>query len=104
MQQHTREQRDELVRSFKASGMTQRAWCRSHGVNYHTLQYWLHHKPIQHERTQQANTSRFIEVTAPLASSVAVRLCLGSDTELVFTELPPAAYLCELARVLRRPC
>ena len=33
--------RQELLQSFKSSGLAQQAWCRTHGVNVHSLRYWL---------------------------------------------------------------
>lgn len=44
------------IASFRASGQSAPAWCDEHGVNIHTLRYWL----------QKTSASRKSEPTIPV--------------------------------------
>ena len=97
MARYTPEQRQELVQAFKKSGMMQRAFAEQHGVNFHTLQYWLHRSPNREK-------VHFVEVRDAGGSThkeqARVRLKLGAKVELEMAELPPAEYLAQLLEVL----
>lgn len=97
MRRYSQEERREIIKAFRSSGLTQREFARARGVNFHTLQHWLHYKPKQ-------ATPRFVEVKTTPATAASIRLHVSTDLELSLTELPPPAYLADLARNLRAPC
>jgi hypothetical protein len=51
-----REMWEGRIASFRASGQSAPAWCNEHGVNIHTLRYWL----------QKTSSSRKSEPTVPV--------------------------------------
>lgn len=40
---------EERIASFRASGQSAPAWCNEHGVNIHTLRYWLQKTSASHK-------------------------------------------------------
>ena len=38
---HTQEEWEILINEFKASGLSQRKWCKVHNEDRNSLQYWL---------------------------------------------------------------
>ena len=80
-----RERWREQVVALEGSGLSRAAFCRRHGINYHTMTYWVSHFREQQQRgsvsfngeprtrdeakptSQAADTSAasFVEVTLP---------------------------------------
>jgi hypothetical protein len=54
-----REKMFSLVTDWRASGLTQKAFGKLHGVNVATLGYW-----ISKSKEQESNTKSFIEMTS----------------------------------------
>lgn len=79
----SREQWQELVNQFEQSGLSQRAFCDTNGINYDRLGFWN-----RRFRKLATASDLFIElprdVTAELPSSTAwdVELDLGNGTVL----------------------
>lgn len=46
----------KMIEKFKASGKSQRVWCREHGIKRSTLRYWL-------ERTDELSEGREVRFT-----------------------------------------
>jgi hypothetical protein len=92
------------VGEFKASGLTQRAFCESRGVKFSAFRNWLYRlrRTGQVQSAQKKRGGGFIQVVAATPkSNVMCKLQLGR-MELVFSALPPAAYLGELLRLMDR--
>ena len=51
------EYRRQVVAEYQASGMTQKAFCREHGVALSTLGYWL-----KRERESRDTASSFVQI------------------------------------------
>ena len=51
------EYRRQVVAEYQSSGMTQKAFCREHGVALSTLGYWL-----KRERESQDAASTFVQI------------------------------------------
>ena len=102
MRRYSQEERRAIVKAFKSSGMTQRGFARTSGVNFHTLQHWLHYKP-KRSKPKTAKV-RFVEVNPTATDRSAIRLRVAADLELSLSELPPPAYLVELSRTLASSC
>lgn len=98
MTRYSIEQRQQFVREFRASGLTQRAFAKKHGINVNTLHHWLNRGVTQSEQKCPA----FVEVrqAAPTPSKGEIRLCIRGEVELALEELPPVEYLVELSRAL----
>jgi len=54
-----RERMLTLVADWKASGLTQKAFCKLHGIGVATLGYW-----VSRAKEQESCTGGFIEMTA----------------------------------------
>ena len=91
---------DEYERRPK--GLTQAEFARKHGVNLGTLQSWLYRlRRDQKAMARVESTPRFIEIEAPVAPLVRVRVgavCVDFET------LPPPAWVAELASLGGRSC
>jgi len=62
-------QRERLIALYKTSGLSQKAFARREGVNYHTFVSWLAHSRLAAVPATRPNapfpTPGFIEVRAP---------------------------------------
>jgi len=66
--------RAEIIAGYASSGLTQKAYARREGVNYHTLVAWLgqirrHCSPPKSARETEVNAPRFAQLTWPPAAS-----------------------------------
>lgn len=74
------ERRAEIIAGYAASGLTQKAYARREGVNYHTLVAWLgrsrrHAAPRVAGAQAEADAPRFAQLTwPPAAAAIASRL------------------------------
>ena len=93
-----------LTRLFGGSGQTQREYCEQRGLKFSAFRNWLY--SLRREapgRSKPGKSSgRFIQVvpSAP-KPSVVCKLQVGR-AEMLFSELPPAAYVGELLRLMDR--
>lgn len=71
--QELRELWAERVVAFLASGLSQRAWCREHGLKQERLSYWL--RKFRAEASAKPN-GRWLQLDslAPSASGVSLRI------------------------------
>lgn len=94
----TRQQWVGLVEAWRASGQTQVEFAAVHGVNVHTLRWWVHDLRAHSSAVGPAR-GRFVElgsaVEDPPAQHAGVRVEL-EHAVLEFSTLPPAAWLREL--------
>lgn len=81
------------VQAWRASGLSQRAYCRQHDINPHRLSYWSR-RPTQPE---PGLTLIPLDVR-PAASPMTL---VGADWRLEFNQTPPAEWLAQLLG--RRP-
>ena len=94
----------EVVGKFESSGLTQRDYCEQNGLPINAFRNWLYQ--VRGKAYAQPNRKsardRFIQVV-PAAPKplVLCKLRVGS-AELVFSELPPTAYLSDLLRLMDR--
>lgn len=94
-------QREELLAAYAKSGVTQRAFAKREGINYHTLVEWLYLE--RHGRRAKPTTPRFRELN--LGAVVATR------SALLEVKLPgglivrgeTAVAVAELVRALQLP-
>jgi len=71
-----RHRRAEIIAGYASSGLTQKAYARREGVNYHTLVAWLgqsrrHCSPPRSARETEVNAPRFAQLTWPPAACAA---------------------------------
>jgi hypothetical protein len=55
-----KEQWEEQIREFKASGLTQREWCEQHNFNISSLRYWnnkLYHEQFEEQQPKWLSVS-----------------------------------------------
>jgi transposase-like protein len=100
-----REQWFALVSEYEGSGLSQRAFARERGVNYHTFSNWLRRYRADGEEvvTPVAGFVEVVAVAREMGSVEPARRCqvvLGAVT-VEFAELPPPAWLVEVAAVAR---
>jgi transposase-like protein len=95
--------REELLARYKTSGMTQKAFARREGVNFHTLCSWL----AKHRRAQSASLppacmepspGAFVELSAPAVHTPAPLEVVLRDGRIV--RGTHAATLAALVRLL----
>jgi hypothetical protein len=86
--------REAILERFDRSGLTQRAFARSEGVNYATLVSWLGKRRVSSSSTEPP--VRFEEVHLPAAMALEVRLPCG--TVVRGTQADALALLVRLIR------
>ena len=71
----------EQIDAWKASGQSQKAFCKAHDLNYPRFGYWL--RKFRQQDTQHDQPPRFIPVTPAVAhSNSSLSLVLPSGLEL----------------------
>jgi hypothetical protein len=85
-----------LIASWESSGMTQKAFARREGINYHTFATWLRTKRLKAEK--EVKMPRFLEVGLRPASGF--RLEAAFPDGLVIRGIS-SAEVAALARALR---
>ena len=71
--QELRELWAERIEDFRASGLSQRAWCRKHGLRPNQLWYWL--RKFETETNQPQNGIWIqLDSLAPTGSGVVLRI------------------------------
>lgn len=70
-----REEWDELLAGYMESGLTQAAYCKREGINYHTFVAWLGRQRRSGSKDGQPGRTKFHEITIPSVSG-------GSDAGL----------------------
>ena len=89
---YTDEERRELIEEFRASGLTQAAFCREWNINSKTLARWL-----RAERKDSEVTFCEVELSSDTVLPDEVRVCLPNRIEVVVS----VASSAELGAVLR---
>ncbi len=104
------ERRAEIIAGYAPSGLTQKAYARREGVNYHTFVAWLgqsrrHAAPSAAVPAVEADTPRFAQLAWPPAASIPSRLEVVLP-DGVTVRGDDAAAMLVLLRVLapRLPC
>ena len=93
-----------VVGEFEGSGLTQREFCEGRGLKFTAFRNWVYRlrgkvgaKPGRTKRVGQ-----FVQIVPSSPKpSVLCKLQVGR-AELFFSELPPAAYLVDLLRLMDR--
>lgn len=108
--------REEIVAGYAGSGLTQKAYARREGVNYHTLVAWLGRsrqgpgvvgRPRRASKLAESPTRpRFAQVNWPMAApATAPRIEVVLPDGVILRGDDPAALLVLLnALASRRPC
>lgn len=103
--------REEIIAGYAASGLTQKAYARREGVNYHTLVSWLGRGRRESAAPGSpdgpaAPSPRFAQLSWPASAPAAVpRLEVVLPDGVVLRGDDPAALLVLLnALAPRRPC
>ena len=95
-----------LIAAYESSPVPQEEFAEAHGVHIATFRSWLHR--LRREGTSRTATApvakpapaaaRFVELKPrPTGRPCVVRV---GDAEIEFTEMPSAAYLADLLRVV----
>lgn len=90
------EERERLIERYEASGMTQKAFCRREGINYHTFVAWLGRRKL--EKKERVEGSGFEEFILPINQQ--------SSVGVLEIRLPGGEVLCgsdagELAKLVK---
>ena len=96
-----RERWISVVREFESSGMTQRDFAQRHRLKLPTLQSWIY--KLRREEDLEAPELRFGEITGaePSAGGPGIAsVGWPGGAQVVFNELPDAAYMASLLRCL----
>lgn len=104
------ERRAEIVAGYLSSGLTQKAYARREGVNYHTFVSWLgrSRRSVAPPRPGSgseaaAPTPRFAQLTWPPAAPTASRLEVVLPDGITLRGDDPAALLILLRALAPRP-
>lgn len=103
------ERRAEIIAGYATSGMTQKAYARREGVNYHTLVAWLGRSRRDQTATEpapEANAPRFAQLAwPPDAGPTSSRLEIVLPDGVTLRGDDPAALLVLLGALApRRSC
>jgi transposase-like protein len=85
--------REEMVRAYRASGLTQAAFARREGIKYQTFTIWVQASG----RRARSPAVRFAEVRLPLAVAKPVML----EVQLPCGAIARGANAAELAQLVR---
>jgi transposase-like protein len=77
-----RDEREELVRAYQQSGLTQKAFARREGIKFATFVSWLQ----EVRRREEVPKVSFAEVTAPVAA-------LSAPAATLEVELPDGTFI-----------
>lgn len=91
------ERRAELLSAFRESSMTQKAFCREHGLPLSTLQYWLNR---ERKRSRTIGETQLVPV-GPIESAVAPPVLRVVTDSGVSIEIERPVRESELVTVLR---
>ena len=93
-----------VVSEFEGSGLSQREFCEKRGLKFTAFRNWVYRLrsggEVRPSRKRRGGGFVQIVAAAPKAG-VMCKLQFGR-TELFFSELPPAAYLGDLLRLMDR--
>lgn len=102
MGKHTaRDERQRLVREWRASGMSQRAFVDARGLVLGSFRRWVSEEPA--DEGCGSVPPRFVEVRASevsAAGAVVARLELGGGLALELVDWPAPEYLARLCEAL----
>ena len=92
-----------LVEEWKASGDTQRAFCRTRSLNPNTFNYWkirvLENRDPRASGKKRAPKSNFSKVMVSTSDSSKIEVCLPNGLK-VFMELPETRLIPFLKQVV----
>jgi hypothetical protein len=102
--QQGREYWTAKVAEFGGSGQTQREYCEQRGLKFSVFRNWLY--SLRREapgRSKPGKSSgRFVQVVPSAPKPIVVCKLQVGRAEMLFSELPPAAYVGELLRLMDR--
>jgi hypothetical protein len=93
-----------VVGEFEGSGLTQREFCERRGLKFTVFRNWLYRLrgKVYAQPGRKRRAGRFVQIVPSSPKpSVLCKLQVGR-AELFFSEVPPAAYLGELLRLMDR--
>jgi hypothetical protein len=99
----TREQRQELIRRYRASGWGKAEYCRQQEVKLATFCHWMKGQPMTKQRRSVSSTKskvKFAEVQVALGATAPVEIALASGIRL--RDLSRWKELVEFLRELTR--
>ena len=88
----------QQIQAWRASGLTQAAYCQQHGLNPYTFTGWRQRFPPTPADRPDIIPIRMTPTDAPLATALVLRLNSGHQLELPASTAP--AWLGELLRCL----
>ncbi len=102
----TRQEREELVAKYHASGLTQREFAQQHGLKLGTFQQWVY-RPHAAPRTARGKKSAFQEVSlteVPFLNGWAAELQLPRGVALRLNTQASAEWVGALVQKLGQLC
>ena len=89
-----RAQMFSFIDSWKGSGLSQQAYCREHGVTYHSFHYW-YKVYREHQGGGAAGKPAFVpvQIQRPLSHTAVLELHLSDVGRLVFHQQPTVDFL-----------
>lgn len=100
----TPEQRQAIIRQYRASGLGRAAFCRRYQVNLATFCHWMNAQPGAKRRGSTATKSKmkFAEVQVALSGTAPVEIVLASGVCIRLRDLSRPEKLAEFLRELTR--
>lgn len=87
-----------VLQRWRASGMSRAAFCRRHGISYHSLNYWKSRVGGKTEGgASGGRRSRFVEIAVPPAAGPTYEIALAGGRRL---RIPPGFDDGEVARLM----
>jgi hypothetical protein len=101
----TPEQRQDLIRGYRASGLGKAEYCREHGVKLATFCQWMNGRFVTKRRRLDSigkSEVKFAEVQVGLGATAPVEIALASGVNIRLRDLSGWKELVELLRELTR--
>ena len=101
----TREQRQELIRGYRSSGLSKAEYCRQQDVNLATFCQWMNGRSMTKRRRLALTTKsevKFAEAQVGLGATAPVEIALASGVCIRLRDLSRWKELVEFLRELTR--
>ena len=101
----TREQRQDLIRGYRASGLSKAEYCREQDVNLATFSHWMNGRPTGKRRRSASTTKsdvKFAEVQVARGATAPVEIALASGVCIRLRDLSRWKERVEFLRELNR--
>ena len=102
MKYRSEEEGHQLVKMYRASGLSQARFAEKARIGVAALRYWL--RRVRELKRRNSKPVQFVELTPAHVETTTTGVCIETSSGVVirFAHLPPIDYLTDIARDLSR--